>query len=516
MNSLVQLNLKVFINAISTATDDFKTILLVETALMTLWSSFVMRMRGLVRDQTGSVLPLVAGGIIMLVASVGLATDAARGYMAKARLSQALDAAALAGGRAMYSPTRDDDIRMYFEANFPNDFLGATVDGPTIQITQNNEILTLDASATIRTTFMQLLGHQTLRVSAVTEVTRLTQLLDVVIAIDMSGSMANGVSGGVKRIDAARDAAKILVGILFGEDAIKDKLKIGLVPWNGKVNITLNGTAFDSTETTTSVVGAFTNPLTGVVQNEVYVPNNSPVALLSAPPANWEGCVYSRYLDNADDSDDADVILADHLTVSGDWVAWEPVGPEGEPFPGATRCTSSVGNQECRPCLDHGITPLQSTRATIDAAIDELVNPEGVTNITQGLAWAWRVLSPPAPFTEADANPPGRRQQALILLTDGENFAGSGDGYKTVFGYGASGRPEMNDRLRALSANIKGADVTLYAIQFAHNGGPLQDLMKEVATSPDAPFYNYAPDAQALEQVFREVANHLSELRLSK
>ncbi|NQU72634.1 MAG: Tad domain-containing protein, partial [Rhodospirillales bacterium] len=150
-------------------------------------------------------MPLVAGGIIMLMASIGLATDAARGYMAKARLSQALDSAALAGGRAMFSPTRDADIQMYFLANFPTSFLGAAVIGPTITITQNDEVLTLDASATVRTTFMQLLGIPTLQVSATTEVTRLTQLLDVVIAIDMSGSMTGGVGGGVKRIDAARN-----------------------------------------------------------------------------------------------------------------------------------------------------------------------------------------------------------------------------------------------------------------------------------------------------------------------
>jgi Putative Flp pilus-assembly TadE/G-like len=470
----------------------------------------------LAHNRRGAIMPLVAGGIIALVASVGLATDAARGYMAKARLVQALDAAALAGGRAMFSPTRDADIQMYFEANFPTDFMGATINGPSITVTQNDELLTLQASATIDTTFMQLLGFQTLKVSAETEVTRLTQLLDVVIAIDMSGSMNSGVGGGVTRIQAARDAAKILVGILFGQDAIKDKLKIGLVPWNGKVNVTLNGTMFDSAQTTTSAVDPFTNPLTGAVQNQVFVLNNSPVPVLSPPPADWKGCVYSRFLDNADPGDDADVILGSLSSPMADWVSWEPVGPEGEPVPGFAKCTGAVGNNECRPCLSHGITPMQSTRATIDTAIDELIQPVGVTNITQGLGWAWRVLSPTAPFTEADPNPPGRRQQAIILLTDGENYAGSGDGYKTVFGYGSAGRPDMNDRLRTLSANIKGADVTIYAIQFANNGGPLQDLMKDVATSPDSPFYNYAPDAAALEQVFREVANNLSELRLSK
>jgi hypothetical protein len=44
----------------------------------------------------------------------------------------------------------------------------------------------------------------------------------------------------------------------------------------------------------------------------------------------------------------------------------------------------------------------------------------------------------------------------------------------------------------------------------------MQALLKQVASGPDSPFYHYAPDGDALTQVFKEVANHLSELRLSK
>jgi hypothetical protein len=60
------------------------------------------------------------------------------------------------------------------------------------------------------------------------------------------------------------------------------------------------------------------------------------------------------------------------------------------------------------------------------------------------------------------------------------------------------------------------AGITLYVIQFANNNSSMQTLLKQVATTPDKPFYNYAPDAATLQTVFREVANNLSELRLSK
>ena len=49
----------------------------------------------------GAVSAVVALSIAPMVATVGLAIDTARGYLVKARLSQAIDAAGLAGGRVM-------------------------------------------------------------------------------------------------------------------------------------------------------------------------------------------------------------------------------------------------------------------------------------------------------------------------------------------------------------------------------------------------------------------------------
>ncbi|MCE2510621.1 MAG: VWA domain-containing protein [Alphaproteobacteria bacterium] len=467
-------------------------------------------------DRKGVIAVFLAAAILPTVGFLGVATDAARGYLVQARLSRALDAAALAGGRVMFSPNRDADIQMYFDANFPPGYLGATVTGPTFTVDANSEVITLSASATIDTTFMHAFGFDTLNVSAETEVTRQTQMLDVVLAIDMSGSMGSGAPGGGTRIQAARNAATALINILFGNDETKPLLNIGLVPWSAKVNVMRNGEGYDDTLTTTQVVPAFTNPITGAPQTQVYIPNNSPVPLLAPPPPDWQGCVYQRYLDDGDDLNDADLDLYEVTKNGFEWFAWELTGPEGEPVPGWTDCALAIGGNECQPCLDHGITPIQNTKTIIQNAIDELTSPTGTTNIPEGLAWAWRVLMPGAPFAQADPDPDFARQQAIVLLTDGENHGGSGDGYKGVFGLGTGAGTDMNPRLVQLADNIKAGGVTIYTIQFANGGGALQALMKSVATEPDAPYYHYAPDAATLQQVFQEIANHLSELRLSK
>lgn len=472
--------------------------------------------RHLLSDHSGAAMVFMAFAAIPLVGLVGVGTDAARGYLVKSKLSSALDAAALAGGRNFFLASRDDDIRMFFNANFPAGYLGSTITGPDITADVVNEKLFVTASASVNTSFMRVLGFETFDVSAATEVTRALQALDIVLAIDLSGSMGSGAPGGGTRIAAARNAATELVNILFGSEATKDFLNIALVPWNGKVNITQNGTTFDAAMTTSQPVASFINPETGAVQNELFFVNNSPVPLLSAPPANWQGCVFSRYADDIESDNDADTLYP-ALSVGGtDWVAWAPIGPEGEPVSGGTCSLAHPSSGECRRCLDVGITPLQNAKTPIQEAIDDLVGPTGTTNITQGLGWAWRVLKPTAPYTEAELDPPHARQQAIVLLSDGENFAGSGDGYKTVFGAGSSARPDMDARLLELAANIKADNTLIYVIQFANGGSDLQTLLRQVASGDESPYYHYAPNAATLQDVFIEVANHLSELRLSK
>lgn len=467
-------------------------------------------------DERGAVMAFLAFATIPMIGFVGIGTDVARAYLVKSRLSSALDAAGLAGGRSFFAPTRDADIDMFFQANFPTGYMGATLEGPTKTIDEANETIRLYARAAIPTAFMHLLGYDHLTVDAAAEVVRRMIALDVVLSIDMSGSMSWSSGSGTSRIAAARSAASELVGILFGDDATKEHLHIGVVPWAGKVKVMRAGESYDSSLTTSVAVDPFTNPITGAAQSQVYFADNSPVPLLSAPEPTWTGCVFNRFLDDGLDTSDADILLGPAEVADADWPAWQPIGFAGDPFPGSGRCAMSIGYSECTPCPHHGISALDNVKQNILDAVAALQNPTGTTNIPAGLGWAWRVLKPEAPFTEAVADPDYQLQRAIVLLTDGENTGGIGDGYKTVFGLDTAAGPDMNARLRALADNIKADGVIIYVIQFANSGGALQQLLKDVASGPDMPYYYYAPDGDTLQQVFREIANHLSELRLAK
>ncbi|RME64449.1 MAG: pilus assembly protein, partial [Alphaproteobacteria bacterium] len=196
------------------------------------------------RDRRGMSMIMAGFAIIPIAGAVALAYDTSQAYLVKNRLSVAVDAAALAGGRVFFESTRDTDIRNYFNANFPPGYLHSTELSFTIQEDQGRGEITVTASMQVPTTFIRVLGIDSVTVNATSTTTRETSLLDAVLAIDVSGSMRSSVPGeSTSRIEAARIAATELVNILYG-DPPSPNFRLGVVPWGGKVNVTDYGTTF--------------------------------------------------------------------------------------------------------------------------------------------------------------------------------------------------------------------------------------------------------------------------------
>lgn len=181
------------------------------------------------------MLTWVAVSLIPLVVSVGGATDIARGFVLRSQLSTALDAAALAGGRAFNLPTRDADVQAYFDANLPQGLMGAEIGElkiEPIRIQGEPERLRVSASASLPTLFMKLVGIDEFEVATSSEVTRENLGLQLTMVLDVTGSMA---SGG--KIGALRQASRDLVDILFGVETLSSKLSIAIVPYAQAVNV---------------------------------------------------------------------------------------------------------------------------------------------------------------------------------------------------------------------------------------------------------------------------------------
>lgn len=192
------------------------------------------RLKDFPGDRRGSAVVYVAAIAVPLVSIVGVSIDAARGYLVKSKLSQALDAAGLAGGRVALSPTRDDDIRMYFNTNFPPGYMEAALgtNDPQIAMDANAEELTLSATATIPTTFMRILGQNDMTVRASNVIHRTVKGMELALVMDNTGSMASN-----SRMTLMKAAASDLVNILFGSRETAPNFWISLIPYVAVVNI---------------------------------------------------------------------------------------------------------------------------------------------------------------------------------------------------------------------------------------------------------------------------------------
>lgn len=326
-------------------------------------------LRRLAGNERGSVALWVGLALITFVGCAGMAIDTARGYMVKARLSQALDAAALAGAKSLLSDTRDEDINMFFNANFDSTSFGATIDGPDIEADTTKNTVKVSATATIDTTLMFVLGFETMTVAAEATAIRAINGLDVVLSIDVSGSMCMPCT----KIQAAITAANTMVNTLYNDPNPKtvtingqnyDLLNIGMVPWNAKVNVRtnkiVNAANFDPALTVTEAVTPFVNPLTGATQSVVYKTNISEVRLLKDPLTGWRGSVYARYLDDSNQDNDADMNLGYGKVGNKDWIAYEPITLlEGEAQSGQWNSTS--GGTVISPAYPGGLNWASST-----------------------------------------------------------------------------------------------------------------------------------------------------------
>ena len=141
---------------------------------------------------------MVAMSSVVLIGSVGLALDSALGYLVKAKLNAAVDAASLAAARGVSAgDSRDAQeanarlaARKFFNINYPDRFLLSTPTLDPVGVHFDGGTVTIDvaASASLPVSLMGVLGFKTLTVSARAQTVR--KDLDMVLVMDTSGSLS--------------------------------------------------------------------------------------------------------------------------------------------------------------------------------------------------------------------------------------------------------------------------------------------------------------------------------------
>lgn len=119
------------------------------------------------------VLPLLGG--------VGYGIEVLRSHMVQARLTRAVDEAALAGGRVLFDNQRDGHIRKFFETAFPAGFLGADPAPLAIADNPSDGTVTVRGSATVHSGPFRMLGFKDFTLEARSIVRRASRTGDATV-----------------------------------------------------------------------------------------------------------------------------------------------------------------------------------------------------------------------------------------------------------------------------------------------------------------------------------------------
>jgi hypothetical protein len=389
--------------------------------------------------------------------------------------------------------------------------------------------------------------------------------LEVVLVLDNTGSMDTASD----RIGNLRTAAKNLVATLRSAAAGDRTVKIALVPFVTTVNV--KGTSFSTSWIDTTAQ----NPLHGV---NFDPPAGSPAGtkvnhftLFANLDLAWKGCVEARPAPyNLSDTppsagnpstlfvpafapdepgnagpggNSASAYNNSYLNdgVSGTdsqkqrsiaKYTYDPL--VGRPTPIVEIATVLKGGQNLtngpnRACPTP-IVPLTDNYDLLNTNIDAMRHWNGSgTNVSEGLMWGWRVLSPEPPYTDGRPFSDPTVQKVVVLLTDGENvvYGASGTANKSDYGsYGflASGRFGALDQTTAARnvdgwvqqtcTNLKNQGVMIYTITLEAGTTANTNLYGPCATRPD--MYFDSPNASKLSGIFKNIAQQLVTLKLTR
>lgn len=418
-------------------------------------------LRRLVHDRRGIVAAITAMLVIPLVLAIGLAIDTSRMFLVRAKLSQAVDAAALAAGQAVDAATVSADALRIFAANYPQAYMGASVDEPEINYDEDTGQVEIIARTALPTMFMQLAHIDTLDVEARALVVREQRGMELALVLDVTGSMCQPCT---KR-DGLKQAARDLIGIVYGPSDTAEDLYVAVVPFAERVNIGNTTTRRD----------------------------------WLSPRANsgWNGCTDQRSGDAA--INDTPPASAKFSAVQSYSYTYRENGK-----------TKTATDQP--DCPSAQVLPLTASKQTVLNRINAL-GASGHTRIDIAAGWGWRVLSERWQGLWGNTGLPldndSDISKVVVLMTDGRNDVKDSYPDPGEQNLEAAANRSLTDACEMMKED--GIIVFTVAFQAPEE---VQPLLSACASS-SANYFN-SPTVEDLRRSFRQIAGRLSALRLAE
>lgn len=575
--------------------------------------------------ESGNVAIIFGLTLPILVCCMGAAVDASGIYTSKRNLQHSVDIAALAAGREYAVDQADTHLSMVAEGYFFNNAGrddGAATKFSYDGVFEEDGKTVLQVSATRRhpTIFGDLLAFVTagkldwraFPLSARSQIVVQNQSIEMVLVLDNSGSMGGRPKsgGGARKIDTIKEAALGLTD-QFLKGAVSSTLKLpvqfGVVPFAASVNVGPDNAdaPWMDTKGRSSIHNEYLDWANWRSSRGARLAERGSTSdywqeISSKTPLTrfyvyehathkdelgpWKGCVESRpnglaITDAEPDDASPDTLFVptfgpdeydgskgdnDYLDDGGSRrmsaeAAMSVQAKVAKYFDGTALRRGSYPGPS-RGCRSTPVTPLTDEQARINAAINAMQD-SGETNIPEGIAWGWRLLSAREPFTQGRASDTKDNLKVLVLMTDGDNNYGRDENDYNESGYGTFGYAStydaygnhrwgrifddaratskkaksssfvsaMNEKVAAICQNIKddgrkatGEDgIVIFTIAFDLNdGSSVKKLMEECAsygiTNPTEKLYYDAKSSSDLLAAFDAISEQVSSLRIAK
>lgn len=518
------------------------------------------------RDARGGATAIVACAVAVLtVCAAAFVTDHIWLIDQRDVLKGASNAAAFAATMEMTrlpATTSDDDLRERLEKVAKNHVLlnltylsekkfTRAKETLTVQVTPDRAggtatvVASADLGGTLFSRHLPALGNYTgpEKVGARSGVESQVNPVEVVLAIDTSGSMIRDLSGqpsnggSDSRMDIVKRAASDLVDIL--EPSAEKKIAVGVVPWHVVVRLdrptrtewSLRNWA--QYPTSRSYEGMYDcRPEPGCV------PSRGTQTLPAVATETWDGCLDEHRLSDAGLADFS--ALEDSLDLPSASTFAQAFYPASYGI--AYQCLTPPlpRNYQRQQCYDaasvtankgqrtvpvqfgcdkktQAMLPLSSESTTIKNVIDSLT-PVGLrTHSALGILWGQRLLSPEWRIVWGGSVHPADRdagvRKALVLLTDGADTQCRQDGDPACTVGGGVSRTDA-----CSLAKEQGTEIFVIAAMTPKQVSQgLADTLRECSSEDDNPdgtyvFLNNA-DAESLETAFADIANQLLTYR---
>ncbi|MRX36423.1 hypothetical protein H5P29_11810 [Aminobacter sp. MDW-2] len=531
-------------------------------------------------SRSGNFAMMFAILLPVLLAAVGFALDIANLMKARSDLQNALDSAVLAASRLSdQTGTRQATFDAFFAANVANKPALVNAKAKLVVEQTVNEIkTTATADSNIKLNFSFIFG-QSSAVAATANAFESNSKLEVALVLDNTGSM--GAANMAALIEGSKEIIRTLQKVKA--DRPERQIRAALVPFVTAVNIKSDKGFSQSWIDTRELI-----PLDDKSWNGKNFNNYDPKNRIghwklfkylkdnwkSGPTGEWKGCVEARSGSYALDDTPPDLSIPETLFVPyfapdepGDAVK---TGNNGNKYNNSYLNEKLVGKNDTdrakqqswdkyrdktirdssilkeTPNDTNGpnygcatpVVPLTEDLAKIGG--DPVKKTKGEldnmnfwygsgTNVSEGLAWGYRVLSPGAPFTEGDAFKAPDTTKVVVVFTDGENnvFGASSEAINKsdygAYSYLDTGRmgstsrsgalSKVNEATKTVCADLKKQDVVVYTVVLGADTPANRDLYSTCATGPG--YYFPTKNIAELKAAFQTIANSISPLLIT-